>query len=158
MALEKLKKWIGTQAMTAFFDQLNDNVDATNAAIDLAEQNAATIASLPAGGEEYTLTLQNGWLGTLTYRKNGLGQVHIKGNITSPSSVDNRQLIATLPSGYRPSQNLAFNAYNAFAGRILLMGRISPSGNIALEHSIASEGQEVAASQSYMINLIYDTR
>lgn len=41
MALNKLTKWIGTQAMTAFFDQLNDNVDATNAAIDLAEQNAA---------------------------------------------------------------------------------------------------------------------
>ena len=34
MALNKLKKWIGTQAMTAFFDQLNENVDATNAAID----------------------------------------------------------------------------------------------------------------------------
>ncbi len=45
MALDKLKKWIGTQAMTAFFDQLNDNVDATNAVIDLAEQNAATVAS-----------------------------------------------------------------------------------------------------------------
>lgn len=43
MALNKLKKWIGTQAMTAFFDQLNDNVDATNAAIDLAEQNLANI-------------------------------------------------------------------------------------------------------------------
>ncbi len=40
MALNKLKKWIGTQAMTAFFDQLNDNVDATNAAIDLAESIA----------------------------------------------------------------------------------------------------------------------
>ena len=45
MALNKLKKWIGTQAMTAFFDQLNDNVDATNAAIDLAETNSATVAS-----------------------------------------------------------------------------------------------------------------
>jgi len=158
MALNKLKKWIGTQAMTAFFDQLNDNVDATNAAIDLAEQNSTTVASLLAGGEEYTLTLQNGWTGTLIYRKNGLGQVHIKGNITSPSSVATRQLIATLPSGYRPSYNLAFNAYNAFAGRILLMGVINPSGNIALELSIASEGQEVAASQNYRINLIYDTR
>lgn len=44
MALNKLKKWIGTQAMTAFFDQLNDNVDATNAVIDLAEQNAADLS------------------------------------------------------------------------------------------------------------------
>ena len=41
MALNKLKKWIGTQAMSAFFDQLNDNVDAANAAIDFAEQTAA---------------------------------------------------------------------------------------------------------------------
>lgn len=48
MALNKLKKWIGTQAMTAFFDRLNDNVDATNAAIDLAETNSATVASLIA--------------------------------------------------------------------------------------------------------------
>jgi len=44
MALNKLKKWIGTQAMTAFFDQLNDNVDATNAAIDLAEDHMAESA------------------------------------------------------------------------------------------------------------------
>ena len=44
MALNKLTKWIGTQAMTAFFDQLNDNVDATNAAIDLAETNSADIS------------------------------------------------------------------------------------------------------------------
>ena len=38
MALNKLKKWIGTQAMTAFFDQLNDNVDATN---DHMEESAS---------------------------------------------------------------------------------------------------------------------
>lgn len=46
MALNKLKKWIGTQAMTAFFDQLNDNVDATNAAIDAVETNATDMDRL----------------------------------------------------------------------------------------------------------------
>ena len=61
MALNKLKKWIGTQAMTAFFDQLNYNVDATNAAIDLAEQTAANISPtnfiLPA---QSSVTLKHG--------------------------------------------------------------------------------------------------
>ena len=110
------------------------------------------------GEEEYTLTLQNGWLGTLTYRKNGLGQVQIKGNLTSPSSVAIRQLITTLPSGYRPSRTIAFNAYNTSTGRILLMGTIGSNGNIALELSIATGGQEVVANGGYHINLIYDTR
>ena len=52
MALEKLKKWIGTQAMTAFFDQLNDNVDATNAAIDEVELVAAKKHIYESGSNE----------------------------------------------------------------------------------------------------------
>jgi len=56
MALNKLKKWIGTQAMTAFFDQLNDNVDATNAAIDLAEQNSANLSLVDIASDFDTIS------------------------------------------------------------------------------------------------------
>ena len=101
MALNKLKKWIGTQAMTAFFDQLNDNVDATNAAIDLAETDSATIASLLGGGDEYTLTLLNGWGGNLYVRRNVLGQVTIYGVLTA-GVVDSGTLIAELPVDCKP--------------------------------------------------------
>ena len=53
MALNKLKKWIGTQAMTAFFDQLNDNVDATNAAIDAVESVASQKHITESGSNTY---------------------------------------------------------------------------------------------------------
>ena len=46
MALNKLKKWIGTQLWSTFMTEYNENVDATNAAIDLAEQNTASISQL----------------------------------------------------------------------------------------------------------------
>ena len=44
MALNQLKKWVGTQLWSTFMTEYNENVDATNAAIDLAEQNAANIS------------------------------------------------------------------------------------------------------------------
>ena len=72
MALNKLKKWIGTQAMTAFFDQLNDNVDATNAAIDLAEQNEANISLLGNNILYREFSLQKNTAHEFTLANNGL--------------------------------------------------------------------------------------
>ena len=45
MALNKLKKWIGSMLFSAFMNEYNDNVDATNAAIDLAESHIAESAT-----------------------------------------------------------------------------------------------------------------
>ena len=111
MALNKLKKWIGTQAMTAFFDQLNDNVNATNAAIDLAETNSATVASLLAGGTKYTATLQSGWSGYMSYSVNDLDQLVIAGAVIA-GTVGMGTQIFILPEGYRPAQHTPISAYN----------------------------------------------
>ena len=45
MALNKLKKWIGSMLFSAFMNEYNENVDATNAAIDLVESHMADNAA-----------------------------------------------------------------------------------------------------------------
>ena len=131
MALNKLKKWIGTQAMTAFFDQLNDNVDATNAAIDLAETNSATVASLLGGGTQYNATLQNGWSGPLNYKKDDLGRVTVRGRITA-GTVENGTIITNLPVGYRPIYTVAIGVYDRDSAVVKIPLFINDSGNLAI--------------------------
>ena len=131
MALNKLKKWIGTQAMAAFFDQLNDNVDATNAAIDLAEQNSANISSVLAGGETDAATRQNGWTGVIRYKKNDLGRVSVWGRTTA-GTVANGTIIATLPAGYRPEFTVAVPVYDRDSARAKVPFIIDDSGAITI--------------------------
>ena len=131
MALNKLKKWLGTQAMTAFFDQLNDNVDATNAAIDVAETNSANIASLLGGGTEQTATLQNGWTGTLKYKKNLLGQVNVIGRITA-GTIDNGTIIANFSEGYRPRYTVAIGVYDRGSAVVKISLFINDTGNLVI--------------------------
>jgi hypothetical protein len=59
-----------------------------------------------------TATLQNGWTGTLQYRKNQIGQLEIKANITA-GTVTNGTTISQLPTGYYPAENCAIPTFNA---------------------------------------------
>jgi hypothetical protein len=63
-----------------------------------------------------TATLQNGWTGTLQYAKNELGQVCLKGQIT-PGAVTTGSVISSLPSGYRPTQDVSMVIYETYTGR-----------------------------------------
>ena len=70
-----------------------------NAAFDAIDDE---FASLLEGGEVYQATLQNGWTGTLTYKKNDLGQVSLKGELTAGTVAANT-VVSTLPAGYQPT-------------------------------------------------------
>ena len=48
-----------------------------------------------------TATLQNGWTGTIKYRKNDLGQVELQITVTASATVTSKTIIATLPAGYK---------------------------------------------------------
>lgn len=147
MALNKLKKWIGTQAMTAFFDQLNDNVDATNAAIDDYE-------SLIAGGQEYQAALQNGWTHgglPLRYSKDDLGYVTVHGLIHA-GDIRGGTVIFTLPSGYRPRYFMAVPFYDLESGIGNITDiRISSGGALALVNSPV----QLIPTSRISINLFY---
>lgn len=143
MALNKLKKWIGTQAMTAFFDQLNDNVDATNAAIDDYE-------SLIAGGQEYQATLQNGWTGTLSYKINDLGQVSVWGSIT-PGTVANGTQIAQLP--HAPKYSHSFPVYDSGSGVVKTPLTITATGRIYIQ---AHTGNALIAGRTIVFETLFN--
>ena len=102
MALNKLKKWIGTQAMTAFFDQLNDNVDATNAAIDLAEQNAVNLSLINFSS---SLTPISGVGSLLAYK---VGRVYLLSFTYQPTTTGfTIGVITGIPSAYLPGVIIA---------------------------------------------------
>ena len=65
-------------------------------------------------------TLQNGWTGSLYYRKNAIGRLEL---LTYPDvgvGVTNvGTIIATLPSGYRPLSTTPVSVYNNSTGLIL---------------------------------------
>ena len=98
MALNKLKKWVGTQAMTAFFDQLNENVDATNAAIDLVETNISLIDF------SSSLTPISGISLLLAYK---VGHVHFLTFSYQPTKTGFTDVITGIPSAYSPGVDCA---------------------------------------------------
>ena len=51
-------------------------------------------------------TLQNGWTGTLKYRKDAFGKIEVTGVLMTVGTTTPSTEIASLPSGYRPPQIL----------------------------------------------------
>ena len=147
MAFNQLKKWVGTQLWSTFMTDYNENIDELNRVIAELETNSFEPWKNAA--------LQNGWTGTLKYSKSGLGLVKFRGNLLSPSEVTARQVIATLPLGYRPLENTPFTAYDGSGGRIMLFGTISTAGSIALELQLPEDVQVAAPDKGYRLNVIF---
>ena len=63
-----------------------------------------------AQGNWITATLQNGWTGTLRYRKNEVGQIEVEGNLVA-GTVTIWTTIATLP--YKATKNISVRAVKA---------------------------------------------
>lgn len=113
MALNKLKKWVGTQLWSTYMTEYNDNVDATNAAIDLAETHMAENVSdnvhglSSVLGNIVELTVVNGWSGfagqPLRYVR--IGNVGIVfGEIVRSDSSTANAVITTLPHSHAISR------------------------------------------------------
>ena len=150
MALNKLKKWIGTQAMTAFFDQLNDNVDATND--HMAESVSDDVHGL-AWTDYEELTLLNGWTGSLRVRKNAMDLVWIYGEIT-PGVTERGTTIATLPLGYRGPQVTALPAQSSTVSVGGIVGlAILTSGNLNI-YGNAGDNLGTAARINYVYKAV----
>lgn len=151
MALNKLKKWVGTQLWSTFMTEYNDNVDATNAAIDLVESHLADYASLIAGGTPIKLTLQNGWTGSLYVKKSRWGHVTIYGAIT-PGTTTAATVIAVMPNGYRGVQITSVPAYVASAGLRNSLGLIiTLNGDLSIYEPLSN----VLGTARVEINYVY---
>ena len=114
-----------------FVNGLKSNWDEYEDHVADFESHQAEFAALLAGGTEQTATLQNGWTGTLKYKKNLLGQVNVIGRITA-GTVDNGTIIANLPEGYRPRYSVAIGVYDRGSGVVKIPLLISDNGNLAI--------------------------
>jgi hypothetical protein len=74
------------------------------------------LSALVNWGDEYTATLLNGWTGTLKFRKNGLGEVWIYGNLTVGTGTFQTK-ISALPDGYFSTIHYGYiQSYNTATG------------------------------------------
>lgn len=91
-----------------------------------------------------TATLQNGWTGTLQYRKNNIGQLEIEAVIKS-GTTNQGTVITTLPVGYRP-----------YIARVPLLSAIGDDLSGGLGIVLADDGKimvtSAAAGTSYTSN------
>jgi len=127
------QRQMSTDEFKAKFDEMTVNLQNYIKETLLTELDAfkQEFMKLLAGGTQYSATLQEGWTGTLTYRKNDLGQVVLSGNIIA-GNAERNVLICTLPSGYRPKNALAVPAYNSTKGRVNTLFELSATGNMYL--------------------------
>ena len=121
-----------------------------NPIIDAVETNAANISSVLAGGTEQSVTLENGWTGTLSCKINDLGQVSVNGRIT-PGTVAKGTSIAQLP--YSPKNALAFAVYDSGSGVVKTPLTISATGRIYVQ---ASSGNELIADRTINFETLFN--
>ena len=136
MALEKLKKWIGTQAMTAFFDQLNDNVDATNEAIDLFEPHLAESAFkhiTESGSNENGSYIKFDDGTMICVGKKSLGEIAYTGGATWANPRKTGEFGYTFPSIFAsiPEVNI-YVSHAALPSDSSLRGVVVSSGQVTL--------------------------
>lgn len=100
-------------------------------------------------GEEISITLQSGWTGSITCRKNDLGIVLVNFNIT-PGTVALNTLLGTLTTGYLPPRHIPVSFRSTNTGEIVSDGVfIHSDGRIM----VSSAGVDKFTSTSYQ-NLV----
>lgn len=79
-------------------------VNAINGLQEDVDEHKADFASLLAGGNAISAILESGWGGTVQYSKNDLGQVHVRGSLSTIGTLTSGTRVLQLPTGYRPKQ------------------------------------------------------
>ena len=105
-------------------------------------------------GVDETITLLNGWTGTLTYSKNVLGQVWLRGNLTV-GTFSAGTSIGVLPIEYRPVANTSiYEVYRTSTPPTVFTGGIitGSSGSIAI---ISDISDNLATGNTVRIDKIF---
>lgn len=100
-----------------------------------------------------TATLLNGWLGTIKYRKNTLGNLELNGVINDGVTTTGTTLF-TLPVGYAPVATkyiIALKHTNSTTGSSIVVIRIGADGNVGF--GIGTQGDKYVVLDSGTINL-----
>ena len=90
--------------------------DKTNVVSAINEVNNNKLDKTKQGWK--ALSPQNGWTGTLYYRKNQIEQLEIQGTLTA-GTLTAGTTIATMPEGYRPSRYSPIEFYVASLSKVV---------------------------------------
>jgi hypothetical protein len=94
-------------------DTFTADVSYTKTGDNALDEHKEDYATLLAGGTVYTITtFENGWSGTLKYKKNGLGIVNLWGELTIGRAIGGDG-VATLPVGFRPLEHTVIPIYGS---------------------------------------------
>ena len=105
--------------------------------------------------EPIRLPLENGWTGTLEISKNGLNQVHLRGYIASPSTVDRRQAVCELPDVFIPHRSVLITAFSSTNGNLIFFGALGGGhGRLEIWPDYGTTIQ-VKPNYSFYINVLY---
>nr|WP_312578214.1 hypothetical protein [Sedimentibacter sp.] len=119
--------------LPATYMEYTNNVGAVlDGLIDGQKQNSELLKHKANIEQEdwITATLQNGWTGTLQYRKNSIGQLEVKGELIA-GSISIPTIISSLVEPYRPTMAKAIAMYNANGSTKSALS-IHTTGNIYL--------------------------
>ena len=97
-------------------------------------------------------TLQNGWTGTIEYRKNDLSQVTVNSSALKPGTITGLTVVGSLPVGYRPKRNVVIPCTNSDGGTYKLIFYLNENGNIY----IASDSVFVVSAISYSSQITFE--
>lgn len=90
--------------------------DKTNLVVAINEVNNNKLNKTKQGW--IALSPQNGWTGTLYYRKNQAELIEIQGNLTV-GTLTAGTVIATMPEGYRPSRYSPIESYVSSLSKVV---------------------------------------
>jgi len=111
----------------------------------------AIVAYVPPIEDFIVGTLVNGWSGSLSFRKNMLGQVHVYGTITV---VTPTQSVMLLPVGYRPIKVVCFPMRNALSEVENGLTVSDTSGELKMRNPIFST---LVTGNVLPINILFQT-
>lgn len=108
---------------------------------------------IPIDGEMVTLSLQNGWSGTLNAHRFSNRLVGLTANIKA-GTISSGTIIATIPAGYRPYRIMPVLAFNIPRGRYCA-GLYIRSSDGAIVYRTQSALDEIAKGEEIHFNIMY---
>jgi hypothetical protein len=101
--------------------------DLYNSRIRKSGDTLTGILNLQANTSWINATLINGWTGTIKYRKDACGVVHVTGNCSHNTPAG---AVFQLPVGYRPQYDVMETAFTLISEYILCTAELYPTGDL----------------------------
>ena len=149
--VEGRKAWIGFGSNNSPHLQMRNEDDGD---IYIQANNGKVFFNgIPIDGEMITISLQNGWTGTLNAHKFSKGLVGLTARINA-GAISAGTIIANIPAGYRPYRIMPVLAFNTSRG-VYLAGLYIRSSDGAIIFRSQSALTTIAEGEKVYFNIMY---